>query len=100
MKQDEIQKLREFVALMIRRWRGNLSIAGIYKPDKELAKLVGITPTAFSRLANETTTATLLVYRSLQCAIVQTLGVDVLTDICRACRLQVYGDEYFSITKR
>lgn len=92
MDKEHIIKIREFIALVIRVWRSNMVLMGVYRSDKHLAKLVRITPSAFSRLANGTTTATLPVYRALMVAISDSVGSDVRNHIIKDCYSAVFGD--------
>ena len=93
MKQEEIKKTREFVSKVLRSWRGNLYLSGENYTDKELAELVGITPAAFSRLLNGTSTASLPVYHSILVKIIDTLGNSVMLDIVESCRSSVYEND-------
>lgn len=88
-----IKETRLFVSLILRSWRGNLFLAGFNYTDRKLAEMVGITPVAFSRLSNCTTTASLPVFRSIEVAIVNTLGYDTFNDILLASRRQAYADK-------
>lgn len=86
-------KARHEISLILRRWCGNLYLQGDFVSDRQLADWVGITPTAFSRLVNATTTCSFVTYRSIVAAMCKTIGIEKTEKEIKACYRLVYEED-------
>ena len=101
LKQDlSVRFSRIYVSRLIRAWRSRIYNQSLYDgslvglTDKELAKMVGITPASFSRLSSQVTTCSHATLVRLYMAIKSTLGEEVFNEVEDICYKFAYNSVY------